>query len=130
MFLNGFFSIFVCTVYIYMKARQHPLRNWVLFCLHIECMCCTLTLHTFNMVVNKTQFRNGCRLAFTYYHRYPPPLSNLASRPFRILCVFLVLGNAFHDCSSARITSNALPSFGSGVNVLSSVQQLDFQKSP
>ena len=54
----------------YMKARQHPLRNWVLFCLHIECMCCTLTLHTFNMVVNKTQFRNGCRLAFIYIYTY------------------------------------------------------------
>ena len=56
----------VRTCTMYMKARRHPLRNWVLFCLHIECMCCTLTLHTFNMVVNKTQFRNGCRLAFMY----------------------------------------------------------------
>ena len=52
----------VCT---YMKARRHTQRKWVLFCLHIECMCCT-HLYTFKMVVNKTHFRWVCRLAFTY----------------------------------------------------------------
>ena len=29
-----------------MKARRHPLRNWV-FCLHIECMCCTTLFTTY-----------------------------------------------------------------------------------
>ena len=64
-----YFLIYCILQYVY-EGKATPLAELLLFCLHVECMCCTLTLHTFNMVVNKSHFRQGCRLAFISIYIY------------------------------------------------------------